>query len=586
MKLIYRALIALSSLTALPSYAAYKVEVNAPSGLRSILTDHLDLVRYKTRDDLSNEQVRFLIETVNDQVKSLLATEGYFSPTTTVDTTEQDNVIETISLSVTPGEQTKINEVDINITGPIQNEAAENIADIKALWSLEKGQPFRQADWSTAKNQLLTKLQTDRYAAAKIATSRATIDPEATTADLMAEYNSGPAFTLGPLQITGLNRYPAKIIHNVNPLNVGESYTVPRLQALQRQIQNTAYFSNVIVSIDDNPENAENAPVQVHVSEFPTQRTRLGAGFASDTGAQLESRYTHYNVFNRAWVFDGQAKVEQRRQYGALELSMPPDSKSYVNSISTSLDRTTLQGVDLRNFRLGIDKSRSGELYDTSYMLTYYRDELKQDDGAVLPNQNVTSPGKHQALVLGFKWARRDVDNPIFPRRGDLLTAEAGVAIKGVMTDQTFSRIYTRYKRYIPVFTRDIIIARAEFGGVITKGHADEVPASLLFRAGGSDSVRGYNYQSIGNRIGGTVYPTKYLTIGSLEYQHWFTEQWGSAVFYDVGTAANSMSDKEFYHGVGAGARWRSPVGTLQFDLAYGLQSKVIRPHISLGIAF
>ncbi len=586
MKLIYRALTAFTLLTALPSYAAYKVEVNAPSGVLSILTTYLDLVRYQNRTDLTNEQVRFLIETVNDQVNNLLATEGYFSPTTAVDTAESNNLIDTVKLSVTTGEQTVINQVDINITGAIEQESPSTIEAIKSEWDLVKSKPFRQSDWASTKDKLLLKLQTDRYAAAKIAASKAVIDPDARTADLTAQYDSGPLFTLGPLQINGLKRYPASIIHNVNPLHVGEPYTVPRLQALQRQIQNTAYFSNVIVSIDDNANNAENAPVQVHVSEFPTQRTRLGVGYASDTGMQVESRYTHYNVFNRAWVFDGQAKVEQRRKYGALELAMPPDSKSYVNSISTSFDRTTLQGVDLRNFRFGFEKSRSGELYDTSYMLTYYRDELQQDDGATLPDQTVTSPGKHQALVLGFKWARRDVDNPIFPRRGHLLTAEAGLAFKGIMTDQTFSRIYVRYKRYIPLFTRDMIIARAEFGGVFTKGQAGEVPASLLFRAGGSDSVRGYSYQSIGNRVGGTVYPTKYLTIGSLEYQHWFTEQWGSAVFYDIGTAANSMSDREFYHGVGAGARWRSPVGILQFDLAYGMQSKTIRPHISLGIAF
>lgn len=586
MKLIYRALIALSSLTVLPSYAAYKVEVNAPLSLRSILTDHLDLVRYQTRDDLSDEQIRFLIETVNDQVKSLLATEGYFSPTTTVDTTEHDNVIDTIRLSVDAGEQTTIKQVDIDITGPIQQQSTARIEEVKAAWPMNVGQPFRQSDWSSAKDKLLLQLQTDRYAAARISNSRATIDPAARQASLMTEYNSGPAFTLGALQITGLSRYPASIINNVNPLNVGENYTEARLQTLQRQIQNTPYFSNVIVSIDNNPDNAENAPVQVHVTEFPTQRTRLGVGFASDTGAQAESRYTHYNVFNRAWVFDSQAKLEQRRQFGSLELAMPPDRYSYINSLSTSFDRTTLQGIDLRNFRLGYERSRSRELYDTSYSLIYYRDELQQKDGAAIPDKTVTAPGKHQALVLGFKWARRNVDNPIFPRSGHLLSAEAGVAAKGLKTDQTFSRLFLRYKGYFPVFTRDIIIGRVEFGGVITKGQASEVPASLLFRAGGSDSVRGYDYQSIGNKIGGTVYPAKYLTIGSLEYQHWFTEQWGSAVFYDVGSAANTTSDRKFFNGVGAGARWRSPVGTLQFDLAYGVQNKSIRPHISLGIAF
>ena len=211
---------------------------------------------------------------------------------------------------------------------------------------------------------------------------------------------------------------------------------------------------------------------------------------------------------------------------------------------------------------------------------------MQQENGATLPADTVVTQGRHQALVPGFSWARRNVDDPIFPRKGNLLTLETGFAVKGVITDQTFGRLYGRFKQYLPVAKRDLIILRTELGGVFTKGSASEVPASLLFRAGGNDSVRGYSYQSIGNEVNGTVYPTKYLVTGSAEYQRWFTEKWGAAVFYDVGAAADNWNNKTFYNGVGAGARWRSPVGSLNLDLAYGVQKKQIRPHISLGIAF
>ena len=33
-------------------------------------------------------------------------------------------------------------------------------------------------------------------------------------------------------------------------------------------------------------------------------------------------------------------------------------------------------------------------------------------------------------------------------------------------------------------------------------------------------------------------------------------------------------------------ARWRSPVGPIQFDIAYGYPRKRIAPHISIGIMF
>ena len=166
------------------------------------------------------------------------------------------------------------------------------------------------------------------------------------------------------------------------------------------------------------------------------------------------------------------------------------------------------------------------------------------------------------------------------------MSIQTGFAVKGLLTDQTFFRADGRYKYYFPVAKRDVVILRAELGGVFTSGSSAAVPASLLFRAGGNESVRGYSYESIGNLQNGTVYPTQYRVTASAEYQHWFTQQWGGAVFYDAGTATNSWAAKAIKAGTGVGVRYRSPVGTVNVDLAYGIQAKQFRPHISLGIAF
>jgi len=595
MKWICRLAPLLLACTTATAHAAYQVEIEAAAPLDKLLKANLDLVRYQERKDLGPEQLQFMLDTLKDQVQQLAATEGYFAPVTTVNvepplssdsTGGVPQLAARIHVHVDAGPLTKIAAVAISADGIAAREDAARIEEIRRDWSLPVGASFRQEDWEQAKNQGLDKLQQHDYAAAKIASSEAAIDPEEQQADLRVRYDSGPRFTLGPLQISGTQRYPEAIIRNVNPLTVGEAYDVSRLLSLQRQIQNTPYFSNAIVGIDNDPEHADMAPVKVQVTEYKVQRVRTGIGYGTDTGAQVEGRYTHYNVFQRAWVFDSQLRQEQKRQYALLNLAMPPDSKNFVNSVSSSWERTKLEGVDLRSFRTGIKRARTGELYDTAYSLTYYRDELQQENGATLPDDTIVTPGKHQALVPGFSWARRNVDDPIFPRHGNLLTLESGFAVKGLITDQTFARLYGRFKQYLPVAKRDVVLLRTELGGVFTRGSASAVPASLLFRAGGNDSVRGYSYDSIGNEQNGTVYPTKYLVTASAEYQHWFTEKWGGAGFYDVGNAADSWTKRAFYSGIGAGVRWRSPVGSLNLDLAYGVQKRQFRPHISLGIAF
>ncbi|AMP01099.1 surface antigen family protein [Collimonas arenae] len=564
--------------------ATYRVEIEAPSDIKGLLEQHLDLSRYKDRTDLSDDQLKYLIDTVGDQVTQLTSTEGYFSATTNVTVEPGDH--KTIHLKVDVHQRTMVSQAVIDVIGSAVADTPERVGQIKQNWGLPVGQSFRQADWAKAKDDGLQALQKRRYPAAKIARSEARITPEDNDAELGVTYDSGPGFTLGPLRVTGTKRYPASIIENVNPLFVGEEYSVDRLLLLQRQIQNTSYFGNVIVSIDDDPAHASESPVNVQVSEFPAQRLRAGLGYATDTGAQVQGRYTNYNVFGKAWIFDAQTKIEQRRQYGSLDLSMPPDTRSFVNGVNGSYDRTTLQGVDLRSLKVGLKRARSLENYDTSLTLDYYRDHLQQTDGATLPPNTVVQPGQHQALVPGFAWVRRAVDDSIFPRSGHIFSIQTGFAVKGLLTDQTFFRADARYKYFVPIGKRDVVILRTELGGVFTSGSSAAVPASLLFRAGGNESIRGYSYDSIGNSQNGTVYPTKYLVTGSAEYQHWVTQQWGGALFYDIGTATDSWVDKETRVGTGAGLRYRSPVGTVNLDLAYGIQARQFRPHISLGIAF
>jgi len=583
---------ALLWLAAAPAQASYKVEITAPKALRALFAEHLELVRYQQRDDLSEEQFKYLVATVGEQVRQLAATEGYFSPSTVATVSAKDGG-RVVQLLIDPHQRTSVSSVALTLSGAAAAEAPPPLDALRRDWRLPAGNPFRQKDWDAAKNAALQDLQKRRYAAARIQHSEARIEPDRHAAALAVQFDSGPAFSFGPLQISGTKRYPESIIRNVNPLRLGEEYSTERLLELQRQILNTPYFSNVVLDIANEGGNdaageaahAERAPVTVHVTEFPTQRIRAGAGYASDTGAHVEGRYSHNNVFDRAWVFDSQLKLEQRRQFGALGLAMPPDRHAYVNSVHTSFERTTLQGADVRSLRLGAQRTRTLEKYDLALTLEYYRDELQEISGVPLADQTL-APGKHQALVPGYSWTRRDVDNLVFPRRGSVVSAQAGFALRGVLTDQTFVRLYGRVRRYLPLRSGDLIILRSEVGALLSKGSSAEVPASLLFRAGGTDSIRGYGYQSIGNLQNGTVYPTKYLLTAGAEYQHWFSAEWGAAVFYDVGTATDNWTNRTAYQGIGGGARWRSPVGPVNLDLGYGVHDHQFRPHISLGVAF
>ncbi|WP_316400865.1 autotransporter assembly complex protein TamA, partial [Burkholderia pseudomallei] len=482
-----------------------------------------------------------------------------------------------VTVSVDPGAQTLVSAVDLKFDGPVASEDPKQETATRLAFSLKPGDPFTQAGWDDAKNAALKQLQSRRYLGAKITASEARIDPRTRAATLALMLDSGPTFTIGALDVSGVRRYPEKIVHDVNPLAAGEIYDAKRITELQRQLQNTPYYASVAIDVADDVAHPLDSPIHVKVSEYPYNSVRGGIGYATDTGPHIQGSYTYLDTFGAAWPLSVSGRIDQIQQYGQVQLSMPPGPRAWTNSILASYTNTNVSDTRIYSARVGAQRTRTGQFIDYSYSLMFYQDRL---------DQNGAGPTTSRALVPQWAWTRRNVDDPLFPRSGNLIHAEAGFAVKGVLTDQTFIRGYARGQQYVPVGKRDLFVFRAELGGVFTSGGSSGIPASLLFRAGGSNSVRGYGYQSIGHSVDGSVLPTKYLMTGTAEYQHWFNRDWGAATFFDIGTATDAWGEKVFYPGAGVGVRWRSPVGPVNFDLAYGLKNKSVRPYLTLGIAF
>ncbi|WP_425511371.1 autotransporter assembly complex protein TamA [Pararobbsia alpina] len=558
------------------AYAKYEVRIEAPRELRKLLEAHLDLARFADRDDLSDDEFRFLVSAVPRQVTDLLETQGYFTPAVTTDERVVDGKPH-IDITVTPGPITEVSALSLSFKGAVLTEAPARETATREAWTLREGDPFSQQAWDAAKDAALKTLQAERYLGARITRSEARINPVTHKAALLVDFDSGPTFTLGELQIDGTRRYPAWIISNINPLNVGEIYSTARIDELQKQIQATPYFASVALNVGNDPANPELTPIRLKVSEYPYQSMRTSVGFSSDTGPYIAGSYSFFNLANRAWVFNVTGRLERDQEVGAIQISMPPGRKGWVNSVLASYTRTDIEDTVINSLRAGVQRVRVSQLYDYTYSLLFYNDRL---------SQNVGPPTTSHALVPNWTWTRRDVDDLVFPRSGNLVTVSAGFAVKHVLSEQTFARLYATGRQYFPIGQADLLLLRLEMGGVFTSGSTNEVPASLLFRAGGANSVRGYSYNSIGNTVSGSVLPTKYMVTASSEYQHWFTREWGSAVFYDMGTATDTWPERRLYSGVGVGARWRSPVGPVNLDVAYGIQNRSWRPYLTLGIAF
>jgi translocation and assembly module TamA len=128
-------------------------------------------------------------------------------------------------------------------------------------------------------------------------------------------------------------------------------------------------------------------------------------------------------------------------------------------------------------------------------------------------------------------------------------------------------------------------VGRLEGGWVVSES-ADGIPSPNLFRTGGSESVRGYDFLSLGVKQGSATVGGRVLGVGSLEYQHPISGPWYAAAFVDAGNAADTWQTWRAVFGYGAGVRWRSPIGPIRLDVAYGEADRQWKVHFSVGYVF
>jgi translocation and assembly module TamA len=576
----------------------YQVRVQAPGQLKPLLEENLDLMRWRGHEGLDLSQLQHLVKVAPEQVKTLIATEGYYSPTVSAGL-ETGGATPVAHVIVDPGPPTLVGEVDIELQGFVPFDKGSAPFDANALrqrWTLPAGARFRQADWEAAKRGLVRSVMQSRFPRAQLVDSQATVDPDAHRANLKVVVDSGPEMRFGALRIEGLERYPPTVITNLNKIHPGDEYSEAALQALQGRLQDTGYFSGVEVSADmsavleerieqaaatpgqpatPGPPATDNVlPVLVRVTENKKKNVSLGVGYSTNTGARAGVSYDDLNVFGKR--MKSNLTYEQRRQNARVDFFWPTTPKGYNDSFGGGYERKNVNGEITRTTSVSATRKWGSPLLERSLTLEALTEQQTIDD--LLTTRSKSVP-------LTYSITKRALDSLVLPTRGYVVSGQLGAAFLPVLTDERFVRAYGRFIHYRPLGAKGTLVLRGEAGVVASKDKAG-VPATFLFRAGGDQSVRGYGYQQLGVPAGTAIIGGRYLLTGSAEYDYWFKPPWGAAVFYDVGNAADTWHDLKPKVGYGVGARWRSPVGPVGIDVAYGKAVHEVRLHFSLGFTF
>ncbi|HEX2827217.1 MAG TPA: autotransporter assembly complex family protein [Burkholderiales bacterium] len=560
-----------------PRPIRFRVAIDAPRRFRKMLEEGLDLVRWQRDERVTLPVLERLVSEARRATIEALAAEGYFSPEVRTEIERRGEREAVVHLTVKPGVVTTVRGVDLQFQGPVleDREGRRQIGVVKETWPLTPGEPFRQEQWEKAKDEALIRLGRGRYPAAAISASEARVDPEARRADLTLKMDSGPIFHAGPTQVAGLQRYPASVVENLNPFKPGEPYDAQKLDSYQRRLLESGYFNAVQFGIDPDPAQADSAPLKVTVVEAPSQRIDTGIAYSTDTRLGLTLDYTNSNIFDRAWRLRPRLNLNSKEQTFNTTLDTPPRPGGVWNTYSTKLERRDIAGQLTREVVVGYAHNWGLERTPSQVSLSSH---FEQQNVAGSTTEN------NFAIFAGYRRTFRTTDDLVNPRRGLLGTFEVGASVPGLNT-RDFGRVHAKVNWLIPYGIRNDFLIRGEAGAVLARDRIG-IPSSFLFRTGGDQTLRGYAFETVGVPQGEAIVGGRYLALASVEYTRWFTDSIGGAVFVDAGDAFDRGADFSLATGYGVGLRWRSPVGPLRADIAYGERDGNIRLHFSVGFSF
>jgi translocation and assembly module TamA len=529
--------------------------------------DSLSLVDSIGRD-VSGRRLAYLVREAEAETRSALEPFGYYSPTIEVQRTPvaiggQRTVA--VTVTVQPGEPVRVRQSHVAIEGAGARDGA--LREELDAFVPTVGAVFDQGVYEASKTRISRRLASRGYFDADFARHTVEVTRAERAADIDLAWASGARYAMGEPTFTQAPPIiRASLLDKLVRWTPGEPYQQGDLDRLRQSLVALDYFSRI--DIQPHPEQAVDHRVPVSVALTPAKRSIYTAGvsYGTDSGAGVRLGVERRYLNARGHKALAELDYAQRRKTLTLQYRIPAFAWLdgwYTASLQAAdeqtdyLDTRRVEFVASRSGRVNTHRTATASLHALRERWAYPGD--------------LANPGYRYGTFTypSLRAEYIDADDRLYPRRGIGLSLELRGGAEGVGSDASFAQVHGRASWFKGLGADNRLILRGELGHTFTDTVVD-LPPSLRFYAGGDRSIRGYDYREVGPRLGRFGLGANNVITASTEFEHYFTTQWGGAVFVDSGSAFNGRTP-DWHTGVGVGVRWRSPVGPVRIDIAHGL---------------
>jgi translocation and assembly module TamA len=515
--------------------------------------------------------IRSYARSLEDDLRPALEAFGYYEPSITAREAGRAADCWQIEVTIKPGTPVTIEHVALRLAGDGRDDAA--LQALAGAFPLAQGSPLRHDRYQAFKSQLEARAAERGYLDGRYTTERIDVYVDRHAADIELVYETGPRYAFGRVSFDtdALNE---AVLMSFVPFSIGDPYDAAKLAELQRGLVASRYFASASVTPLLGRAHDREIPIEVALTPARPTSYSVGGGYSTDDGPRFSYSYENVRRNRAGRQLSGDLLLAGVRQNASLAIRVPQgnperDWRSYrVGFARESVDAGV--GTAARG---GVQRTHVGDKFTASRSLDalYERDRI------------AGTPVDTRLLIPGIGWTRTVSDDFARPREGYRLSLDVSLGVG----DLSLVQGNLRGKWITSTRWNARVIVRGQVGVTIENDVFDRVPLSLRYFAGGDNSVRGYDYETLGPRnADGYLIGGDRLLVGSVEYEHPVRRNWSVAVFADAG---NAFLTNQFDARVGAGigARWFSPIGPIRVDVAWPVDAPVgdrsPRLHISLG---